>query len=60
MDNNDSKRQKVHQFTGSDFARMSASMQLMLLTIRRAQLSSLKAIDSAAEQKKRLRDFDVP
>lgn len=35
-------------------------MQLMLLTIRRAQLSSLKAIDSAAEQKKRLKDFDVP
>lgn len=60
LDNNDSKRRKVRQFTGSEFARMSASMQLMLITIRRAQLSSRRAIDSAAEQKRRLKDFDVP
>jgi hypothetical protein len=55
LDNNDSKRQKVHQFTGSKFARMSASMQLMLLTIRRAQLSSRRAI-ATAEQGKPPRD----
>jgi len=58
LDNNDSKRQKVHQFTGSEFARMSASMQLMLATIRRAQLSSRRAI-ATAEQRKPLSDSDI-
>jgi hypothetical protein len=45
------------RFTGAEFARLSSSMQLMLLTIRQAQLSSRKAIAPTAERKRRHDDF---
>jgi len=38
---------------------MSSSMQLMLLAIHRAQLSSRKAIAPAVEQRKRRSDSDI-
>jgi hypothetical protein len=48
---------EFRQFTGAEFARLSSSMQLMLLSIRQAQLSSRKAIAPAAERKRRRDDF---
>jgi hypothetical protein len=41
------------QITVAEFARLSSSMQLTLLTIRRAQLSSRNAIAATTERKKR-------
>jgi len=55
--NNDSKHTKPRQLSAADFARLSSSMQLTLLIIRRAQLSSRKAIAMATEQKKKEGDF---
>src|SRR5271163_4326322 len=51
--NNDTKRPKLRQFGAADFARLSSSMQLTLLIIRRAQLSSRKTIATTCDQKKR-------
>ncbi len=55
--NNDSKPLAFRQFTTAEFARLSSSRQLMLLTIRRAQLTSRKAIATTAERKRRRGDF---
>jgi len=41
------------QITAAEFARLSSSMQLTLLTILRAQSSSRTAIVATAERKKR-------
>ncbi len=49
--NNDSTPPAFRQFTAAEFARLSSSMQLTLLTIRRAQLSSRKAIAGTAQRK---------
>jgi hypothetical protein len=57
LGNNGSKPMEFRQFTGAEFARLSSSMQLMLLSIRQAQLSSRKAIAPAAERKRRRDDF---
>ena len=54
--NNDSKPPVFRQLTPAEFARLSSSMQLTILTIRRAQLSSRKAIAAAAEWKKQRGD----
>jgi hypothetical protein len=50
---NNSKPIAFRQITAAEFARLSSSMQITLLTIRRAQLSSRKAIAATAERKKR-------
>lgn len=55
--NNDSKPLGHRQFTAAEFARLSSSMQLTLLAIRRAQLSSRKAVDAAADGKRRRGDY---
>jgi hypothetical protein len=57
LGNNGPKPIEFRQFTGAEFARLSSSMQLMLLTIRQAQLSSRKAIAPIAERKRRHDDF---
>lgn len=57
MGNNDSKPLGHRQFTAAEFARLSSSMQLTLLAIRRAQLSSRKAVDAAADGKRRRGDY---
>jgi hypothetical protein len=44
---NNSKPTAFRQFTAAEFARLSSSMQVTLLTIRRAQLSSRKAMAMA-------------
>jgi hypothetical protein len=54
--NNDSKPIGQRPFTAADFARLSSSMQLALLVIRRAQMSSRKAIAMAADRKRRRSD----
>jgi hypothetical protein len=54
--NNDSKPVAFRQISAAEFARLSASMKVMLLIIRRAQLSSRKAIDVTAKWKKRSGD----
>jgi hypothetical protein len=51
---NNSKPIAFRQITAAEFARLSSSMQITLLTIRRAQLSSRKAIAATAERKRRL------
>lgn len=56
--NNDSKRMEL-RFTGAEFARLSSSMQLTLLAIRRAQLSSRKASLPITERKKQPTDPDI-
>jgi hypothetical protein len=43
--------------TAAEFARLSSSMQWTLLIIRRAQLSSRKAIAATAEWKRRHAGF---
>lgn len=50
---NNPKPMAFRQFTASEFARLSSSMQLTLLAISRAQVSSGKAIAATAERKKR-------
>jgi hypothetical protein len=55
--NNDSKRTKPRQLGTADFARLSSSMQLTLLIIRRAQLSSRKAIATTGDRKTRQGGF---
>jgi hypothetical protein len=55
--NNDSKRTKPRQLGAADFARLSSSMQLTLLIIRRAQLSSRKTIATIGDQKTRQGDL---
>jgi hypothetical protein len=55
--NNESKPMAFRQFTAAEFARLSASMQLTLLTIRRAQLSSRKAIAATGQRKRQHGDF---
>ncbi|PYK09220.1 MAG: hypothetical protein DME65_12455 [Verrucomicrobia bacterium] len=50
--NNDSKPIASRQFSAAEFARLSPSMKASLLIIRRAQLSSRKAIAATAEWKK--------
>jgi hypothetical protein len=57
LGNNDSRRIEVRRFTAAEFARLSSSMQVTLLIIRRAQLSSRKAIAAIAERKRRHTDF---
>jgi hypothetical protein len=44
-------------FAAADFARLSPSMQLALLVIRRAQVSSRKVIAATAEWKRRHGEF---
>jgi hypothetical protein len=51
--NNDFKPVAFHQFSAAEFARLSASMKVMFLIIRRAQLSSRKAVAVTAEWKRR-------
>ena len=51
--NNDSKPLASRQFSAAEFARLSPSMKVTLLIIRRAQLSSRKAIAATAEWKRR-------
>jgi hypothetical protein len=55
--NNDSKSMPFRPFAAADFARLSPSMQLALLVIRRAQVSSRKAIAATAEWKRRHGEF---
>ena len=55
--NNESKRLAFRQLTAAEFARLSSSRQLTLLTILRAQLSSRKAIAATAEWGRRQGDF---
>jgi hypothetical protein len=55
--NNLSKSLEFRQFTAADFARLSSSMQLTFLIIRRAQMSSRKAIAATAEWTRRHGDF---
>ena len=50
--NNEFKRMELRQLAAADFARLSPSRQLTLLLIRRAQLSSRKAIAATAEWKR--------
>jgi len=50
--NNDSKPLAFRQFTAAEFARLSSSMQLTILTIRRAQLSSRKAVAATGQPKR--------
>jgi len=50
---NNSKPIAFRQITAAEFARLSSSMQITLLTIRRAQLSSRKAIAATSDRKKR-------
>jgi hypothetical protein len=57
LDNNGSKPIEFRQFTAAEFARLSPSMQLMLLAIRQAQLTSRKAIAPTAERKRRRDDL---
>jgi hypothetical protein len=57
VENNDSKRTKLRQLGAADFARLSSSMQLTLLIIRRAQLSSRKTIATTGDQKTRQGGF---
>ena len=57
MRKNDFKPMAFRQITAAEFSRLSSSMQLTLLTIGRAQLSSRKAIAATAERKRRLGDF---
>lgn len=57
MGSNDSRRTKLRQLGAADFARLSSSMQLTLLIIRRAQLSSRKTIATTGDQKSRQGDF---
>ena len=57
LGNNGSRPIEFRQFTSAEFARLSSSMQLMLLTIRQAQLSSRKATVPTAERKRRHGDF---
>ena len=54
--NSDSKRMESRQYTAAEFARMSPSMKVALLIIRRAQLSSRKTIVANAEAKRRRSD----
>jgi hypothetical protein len=49
MGNNESRRLAFRQLFATEFACLSSSRQLMLLTILRAQLSSRKAIAATAE-----------
>jgi hypothetical protein len=55
--NNESRRLAFRQPTATEFACLSSSRQLMLLTILRAQLSSRKAIAATAEWGRRQGDF---
>jgi len=48
---------EFRHITPAEFARLSSSMQLTLLIIRRAQLSSRKAIAVTTKGKKRPTDF---
>jgi hypothetical protein len=48
--NNQFKRALPHQPTRAEFARLSSSMQLTLLVIRRAQVSSRRAVAVAASR----------
>ncbi len=57
LSNDGSRPMEFRQFTGAEFARLSSSMQLMLLTIRQAQLSSRKAVAPTAERRRRRDDF---
>jgi len=50
--NNDSKPIDFRQLSAAEFARMSTSLQLTLLIIRRAQLSSRNALAAALRWKK--------
>src|SRR6266699_4797110 len=59
LDDNAAKPIEFRQFTGAEFARLSSSMQLMLLSIRQAQLSSRKAIASTAERRRRHDDLET-
>ena len=52
MGNNEPKPLAFRQFTAAEFARLSSSMQLTILTIRRAQLSSRKAVASTVQPKR--------
>jgi len=54
----DSKSQEFRrQYTAVEFARLSPSMKVTVLIIRRAQLSSRKVIATIAEQKRRRSDW---
>ena len=57
MGNNESKRLVFRQLTATEFACLSSSRQLTLLTILRAQLSSRKAIAATADWGRRQGDF---
>ena len=57
MRNNESKPAGYRQITAADFARLSSSMQLTVLAIRRAQMSSRKAVAATADQKRRRGDY---
>ena len=54
--NDDSKPAPFRQLTPAEFARLSSSMQLTLLTIRRAQVSSRNAVVPPDEKKTRYTD----
>ena len=53
MADNPSKPAEFHRMTATEFARLSSSRQLALLAIRRAQLSSRKAISATAVNARR-------
>ena len=53
---NNAKPIAFRQITAAEFARLSSSMQVTLLTIRRAQLSSRRAIAATEERKRRRGD----
>jgi hypothetical protein len=55
--NSDPKPIAFRQFTAAEFARLSSSMQLTHLTIRRAQLSSRQAIAAGYQWKRPPREL---
>jgi hypothetical protein len=52
-DEGNSRPAAFHRMTLAEFARLSSSRQLMLLAIRKAQLSSGKALMEAAAARRR-------
>jgi hypothetical protein len=57
VSNSDPKPISFRQFTATEFARLSSSMQLTHLTIRRAQLSNRKAIAAGDQWKEQPREL---
>ncbi len=48
---------QLRRYTADEFAHLTPSLKITLIIIRRAQLSSRKAIAAAAERNRRCGDF---